>query len=239
MSETAPEAPPAPKKKPARGSGLTKKAGPLPVWGWGALAALAAGGYLWWRSRQSKSSATSSAATTSTSSATDAALETELQQLLAEQSGSGYYTSTTGTGTGSGGGSGSGGGTTTKTTAPATTKTGTTSKTTATTPIKTGAPTPVTGGGPAGAKKPARAPGQTADSPRYDSATLSWGPVAGATSYRVVALHGSDKIHDASTSAHSMNLNGLKKKTSYRWRVAAVNAAGEGPFSADRVFRTS
>lgn len=35
------------------GAGITKKLGPLPVWGWGAIAlGLAGTGYFWWRSRK-------------------------------------------------------------------------------------------------------------------------------------------------------------------------------------------
>jgi hypothetical protein len=233
MSEpTVATAAPPPKK--AKGTGLTKKVGPLPIWGWAALAAVGAGAYIWYRDRKAKSSSAGTASTTSTTSTAgidESQLAAELAQLLNEegQGGGASSSGTTGT-TGSGGGTG----TTTKTTSS--TKTGTTSKTTAKTTARTTSSTKTTTGG--GVKKPARAPHQIATSPRYDSATVSWGPVTGATQYRVVALHGSDKIHDAATGAHSANLNGLKTKTHYRWRVAAVNSAGTGPFSPDMGFET-
>ena len=47
MSQPATEAPPAPKKPAAKGTGLTKKVGPLPVWGWAAAAATAAVVFIW------------------------------------------------------------------------------------------------------------------------------------------------------------------------------------------------
>ncbi|MDA8323850.1 MAG: hypothetical protein M0030_29130 [Actinomycetota bacterium] len=89
MSEAAPEA------APRRGGNfLTRKAGPLPVWGW---AALGAGGYLlyrWWSSRSAAStSATTAAATAAAtpSSGIDyapqiATLQAEIQQLQGQVS---------------------------------------------------------------------------------------------------------------------------------------------------------
>ena len=44
-TETAPQ--------PTRsGTGLQRKAGPLPVWGWVVLGIVGVGGYIWWRRRQ-------------------------------------------------------------------------------------------------------------------------------------------------------------------------------------------
>lgn len=52
-----PPAPKAPPKSGAKGGGLSRKVGPLPLYAWLALAS--AGGYLWWRKKQSASTAAS------------------------------------------------------------------------------------------------------------------------------------------------------------------------------------
>jgi cytoskeletal protein RodZ len=90
MSQMAPE--PAP---PPGGSPLTRKVGPLPAWGWIALAIAGGVGFIWWRNRQAASSAAAdnTAADTATSedSANDdaasiATLQSEIQQLQGEAS---------------------------------------------------------------------------------------------------------------------------------------------------------
>lgn len=99
MSEPATEATPT-RARPPSGAGASgnifqRKIGPLPGWGWAALAAVAAGGYLWWRNRKGADAAQAAASTDA--SAADQAVgddvqgqlstvQTELQDLQGEES---------------------------------------------------------------------------------------------------------------------------------------------------------
>jgi hypothetical protein len=107
MSTPAPEAParggPAAPARPAAGTGFAKKIGPLPIWGWTAIAAAAGVGYVLWRRAHPKAAASSTSTSTSTTteSQTDYAgeistLQAEIQQLQGAPSTS----SSTGTATG-------------------------------------------------------------------------------------------------------------------------------------------
>jgi hypothetical protein len=81
MSETAPE--PTVRPPAAGGNFLTRKYGPLPGWGWGALGALGAGGYYLWRKHQASTApATTATDTSTTDTAPDiSAIQSEVQQL--------------------------------------------------------------------------------------------------------------------------------------------------------------
>ena len=95
MSEAAPERTaraPAPK---AGGNFFTKKYGPLPGWGWLALAATGGVVFIWYRNRKAAAAATTTSATTAAgTAATDtgnpgadtAALQSEIQQLQGAES---------------------------------------------------------------------------------------------------------------------------------------------------------
>jgi Fibronectin type III domain len=230
MSEQAAEVAAPPRK----GKGQKKILGlPMPV-ALGAGAGVLALAYLWWRSRKKSAAGTSSATTSSTSSGTsDAQLASELQQLLDDQGGYG---------TGGGGGYGGGGitststgtHTTTKTTTGTTSKTttGTTSKTTSKTTSSTGTKTPVV-------RKPMSAPGRIGVRTTPTSAVITWGPLSRATSYRVRVEHGTGLVHGGAVSSTTTTVSGLKPKTNYRVRIAGINSAGEGPWSAPTYFETS
>lgn len=94
MSQAATEAPVrgAPSPSPSGGSGLTRKIGPLPVWGWVAAAAAVGVGFIWWRNHQANAataatSDTASGVDTSTDDAASiATLQSEIQQLQGDES---------------------------------------------------------------------------------------------------------------------------------------------------------
>jgi Fibronectin type III domain len=231
MSEQAAEA----SAPPRKGRGQKKILGlPMPV-AVGAGAGVLALAYLWWRSRKKSAAGSTSAATTSSTSSgtSDAQLASELQQLLDDQGGYG-----------SGGGGGYGGGgitststgthTTTKTTTGTTSKTttGTTSKTTNKTTSSTGTKTPVV-------RKPVSAPGRIGVRTTPTSAVITWGPLSRATSYRVRVEHGTGLVHGGAVSSTTTTVSGLKPKTNYRVRIAGINSAGEGPWSAPTYFETA
>jgi Fibronectin type III domain len=232
MSEQAAEA----SAPPRKGRGQKKILGlPMPV-ALGAGAGVLALAYLWWRSRKKSAAATTSAATTSSTSSgtSDAQLASELQQLLDDQGGYG---------SGGGGGGYGGGGitststgthTTTKTTTGTTSKTtsGTTSKTTNKTTSSTSTKTPVV-------RKPMSAPGRVGVRTTPTSAVITWGPLSRATSYRVRVEHGTGLVHGGAVSSTTTTVSGLKPKTNYRVRIAGINSAGEGPWSAPTYFETS
>lgn len=103
MSEPAAETT---RARPPSGAGASgnifqRKIGPLPGWGWMTLAAVAAGGYLWWRNRQGANAAQAAASTDA--SAADQAVgddvqgqlstvQTELQDLQGAESAEGSTT---------------------------------------------------------------------------------------------------------------------------------------------------
>ena len=104
MSEAATETPTRGSRPPSGGASgniFQRKFGPLPGWGWAALAAVAAGGYLWYRNRQGASAA-QAAASTDQSAATQAVgddvqgqlstIQTELQNLQGSESQEGETT---------------------------------------------------------------------------------------------------------------------------------------------------
>lgn len=87
------DAPPPPKQ-----SIWTRKFGPLPGWGWAAVAAVGAAGYMWYRNRSSSSSTTGTGTSSTTGSQTStgtggtdyapqlATLGAEIQQLQGAES---------------------------------------------------------------------------------------------------------------------------------------------------------
>ena len=118
MSEAATETPTRGSRPPSGGASgniFQRKFGPLPGWGWAALAAVGAAGYLWYRNRQGASAA-QAAASTDQSAATQAVgddvqgqlstIQTELQNLQGSESQEGETTpANSGTSGASGGGS--------------------------------------------------------------------------------------------------------------------------------------
>src|SRR5690606_33121848 len=65
-------------------------------------------------------------------------------------------------------------------------------------------------------------------------AVLGWQPVEGATKYRVqvTAAGGSGAVvFDGEVPGTSAEVGGLSAGAGYEWRVRAVNAAGDGPWS--------
>jgi len=100
MSEAQAETPtraPAPSAG-ASGNVFQRKFGPLPGWGWAALAALAAGGYLWWRNHQANAASSSAATPDQTAADTGvnddvagqlSTIQTEIQGLQGEESSEG------------------------------------------------------------------------------------------------------------------------------------------------------
>jgi hypothetical protein len=225
---TASEAAPPPKGK-AKGKGKLsgkKIAGlPAPV-AIGALAALAALGFLWWRDRHAKTAGGSSSTTSST--ATDAALLDQLEQQLSDlEAGQG--------------GSGAGGGGVPVTTTPGT----------STGPASTSSVTPVTSStgtghpvGPSTPAKPIRAPSGTKTSGiGITGATISCQPLQPPTAqhtyrFRVWTDVNTTIIHDSTSGGTSVSLSGLKAGTQYGWHVQAINAGGAGPWSQNVNFRT-
>ncbi|MFF9627109.1 chitinase [Streptomyces griseosporeus] len=83
-------------------------------------------------------------------------------------------------------------------------------------------------GGGSTTQPPAAPTGLTATTVTSTSVTLSWTPVAGATSY---AVH-RDGTRVQTTSATSATVTGLTPSTAYAFQVSALNDAGESPRSA-------
>ncbi|MFD9335716.1 chitinase [Streptomyces sp. NPDC060028] len=83
-------------------------------------------------------------------------------------------------------------------------------------------------GGPGQPQPPAAPTGLTASATSPSSVSLSWAPAAGATSYKVYR----DGAAPLTVTAPSAAVTGLTASTTYTFRVAAVNAAGESPKSA-------
>jgi subtilisin family serine protease len=72
--------------------------------------------------------------------------------------------------------------------------------------------------------------------------TLSWQASSGATSYRAQVSTSSSftpLVYDQSITTTSTTVSGLAFRTTYFWRVYAVDATGQGPASAVRSFRTA
>jgi cytoskeletal protein RodZ len=112
MSQPATERPAGgPAAAPAAGGSnvFQRKFGPLPGWGWAALAAVAAGGYLWWRNRQGAAAAATDTGTASDTAAVGddvqgqlSTIQTEIQDLQGTASSNGSTTpANSGSGTGS------------------------------------------------------------------------------------------------------------------------------------------
>ena len=94
----------------AAGNVFTRKYGPLPGWGWAALAGVAAIGYWWYRNKQGAAAAASSAGTaagnTDASAGVDysgelSTIQSEIQTLQGEESTEGSSTGTSNSGSGS------------------------------------------------------------------------------------------------------------------------------------------
>ena len=100
MSQPATERPASPPSAPPAGGSnvFQRKFGPLPGWGWMALAGVAAAGYLWYRNRQGASAADAGAASDTSGAVGDdvqgqlATIQTELQNLQGEESTEGSTT---------------------------------------------------------------------------------------------------------------------------------------------------
>ena len=112
MSEAAAERPARGQSAPPAGGGniLQRKFGPLPGWGWAALAGVVAAGYLWYRNRQGASAAAAGAATDTAGAVGDdvqgqlSTIQTEIQGLQGEEATEGSTTPAN-SGTGTSGGS--------------------------------------------------------------------------------------------------------------------------------------
>jgi len=112
MSEAAAERPArGPGAPPAGGPNIfQRKFGPLPGWGWMALAGLAAAGYLWYRNKQGASAATADTGTEDVSGAVGedvqgqlSTIQTEIQGLQGAEAAEGSTTpANSGTGSSSG-----------------------------------------------------------------------------------------------------------------------------------------
>lgn len=68
---------------------------------------------------------------------------------------------------------------------------------------------------------------------------LSWGAVAGATTYQVFfGTSTSNMASIGSPSVNTLSVNGLSRLTTYYWRVVARSASGQTATSANWAFRT-
>jgi cytoskeletal protein RodZ len=173
----------------------------------------AAGGIAYFLWKRHKQGAAGSAATTSTAATTTyttdstnsiAALQTEIEDLQQALASKGTSGTTATTGSTSGG------------------TTGTTSTT-----------GPGTGGGKPGAPRAVKVKSKTSS-----SFTITWeGPIVKAkvSSYVVEITHQGKHVASGTrdgSSDHQLTVGGLKGGTSYGVRVAAVNSAGQGPWSS-------
>ena len=95
MSEAAAERPTRtspPSSSGAPGNVFTRKFGPLPGWGWAALAGVGAIVYMWWRNKQGANAAAAASTPDTTGAVGDdvqgqlATIQTEIQDLQGEQS---------------------------------------------------------------------------------------------------------------------------------------------------------
>ena len=238
MTEAAPErarpqAVPA-REAPGGGNVLTKKVGPLPTWAW--LGIIGIGGAAVWyfyKSRQAKAAADSTGTTTagSAGNCTDtngdtvpcdqvdyggqiATLQTEIQDLQGQDTGTSTSTSTGTTSTGTSTG------TTSTGTSTGTTSTGTTAKPPASGP---GLPGPVAG--------------LRASKVNRTSVTLTWDKTAGATAYYVQLTYQSKTIASRTVATTSTIFTGIRPDSSMDGHVSAKNASGQGP-TAQVAFHT-
>lgn len=235
-------------------SKLTHKLGPLPVWAWGVLLGVVLIAAVWWQSHNAASTATPTAtpetvpddvtgtglsaagSDSTTVGATGTTLLTNAlweAQALADLAGSGvspltaqvalenYLNGTALSPTQQG------------IVNTVLTALGAPPEGVAGTPILS-AP-PVTGGTtPPTVKKPTVAPHKpTVVGETTTSATATTETVKGATGYR---WEYDNKTENTVGVANL--LQGLKKKTTYRVRVAATNSAGVGPYSVETAFTT-
>jgi len=220
---------------PAAGNIFTRKIGPLPGWGWMALAGAGAAGYLIWKRRQ----AASSAATTATTGATASALnniQSEISALQGTASGTGGYYG--GGGYSGGGASGGGGssGTAAGTTGTAANSGGTTAKgTTAGTGTATGKTTSAGSGSSAAKTLPPG--GLHTISTGSTTAKVGWDAVTGAAQYNVKIKGRGAVILPLTARTHTFT--GLKANTSYDWQVVAYSVAGGYSDPASGSFKTA
>lgn len=80
---------------------------------------------------------------------------------------------------------------------------------------------------------PPAAPANVNASVTPDSATVSWNPVSGATSYDVLFNNRAYNV-----TATSKTFTGLTENTSYSYAVRANNAGGSGAYSASKTIKT-
>ncbi|MBL8232118.1 MAG: NPCBM/NEW2 domain-containing protein, partial [Bryobacterales bacterium] len=82
---------------------------------------------------------------------------------------------------------------------------------------------------------PTAAPSNLTATPGNTAITLSWGAVQGATGYRVfrgTTSNGQSSTPVATVNGTTFNNTGLTNGTAYFYKVAAINAGGQGPMSA-------
>ena len=186
---------------------LTRKAGPLPTWGWMAIATgLALVFYLY-----EKHKSGSSSANTSTQDA---------EALAAEEAVAANAANSTQPNFGYNGPRHQ----QTATTPPVST---TTTSTTGTT--TTGTTTSASTGGTTTAPKvtvPPMPSGVTATNITDSSVALKWNPSAGATSYRIRVTYQSKLVKQQTSPGTSTTVTGLGADHTYTFHVAAVNSAG-------------
>jgi hypothetical protein len=190
--------------------------------------------YLWWRNRNSSSSqqGTSAGTATTTTSGTDesgqiAALQSEIEQL--QQSGA---TTSSGGSSGGGGGSwsgwggdsgswqsGSGGDSSSSGSSPSGSSTSSSS---------TGSSS--SGGTP---HAPWTSPPNIIGRANGSQIVFTWGTVGGATSYRFQIAEPNGQLwYDKTTTAQSATFDVAPMRGTYHFKIAAVNSAGQGPWSA-------
>lgn len=209
-SQPASKAGPPPSAPPAARKNILQQ---HPAIALGVIAGGSALAWLWLRHRRSSAGQATASTTATSGTSTDTTEQLgEIEQELEELLSQG------------GGGGGGGGGTTT--TARTTTSTKTSTSTGTTTKAK-----------------PSHAPtGESAGGVTDSQAVLRWTSVAAATSYRLrvwEATKAHPIIHDQAGATTAQAVTGLKAGTKYGWHVAAVNSAGQGPYSANQHFATA
>lgn len=77
------------------------------------------------------------------------------------------------------------------------------------------------------------APTSYSDTPYTTYVDLGWGAAKGATEYHVQVLQGSTVVYN-NTDVPGLNIrvSGLKEKTTYQWRVSAINGGAWTPFKS-------